>query len=87
MERIMISSDDEIITKSHVERAIGIATDSVGMDLSNLEGKSMEQLLGEYEKYILEAMLSKYKRASDVGRALKINKSTLSRRMKKYGIE
>ena len=82
----MISAD-EIITKSHVERAIGIATDSVGMDLSNLEGKSMEQLLGEYEKYILEAMLSKYKRASDVGRALKINKSTLSRRMKKYGIE
>ena len=57
------------------------------MDLSNLEGKSMEQLLGEYEKYILEAMLSKYKRASDVGRALKSNKSTLSRRMKKYGIE
>lgn len=87
IERIMISFDDNIITKAQVERAMGVMTESVGMDLSNLEGKTMTELMDEYEKYILESMLAKYKRASEVGRALGMNKSTLSRRMKKYGLE
>ena len=79
IERIMISFDDNIITKAQVERAMGVMTESVGMDLSNLEGKTMTELMDEYEKYILESMLAKYKRASEVGRALGMNKSTLSR--------
>lgn len=87
IERIMISFDDNIITKAQVERAMGVMTELVGMDLSNLEGKTMTELMDEYEKYILESMLAKYKRASEVGRALGMNKSTLSRRMKKYGLE
>ncbi len=87
MERIMISSDDKTITRSHVEKALGIANDPVGMELSDIEGKTMEQLMDDYEKFILKTMMKKYRRASDVGRALNINKSTLSRRLKKYGLE
>ncbi len=87
MERLMISSDDEIITKRQTERAIGVPTDLSGADLSGIEGKSLEELMDAYEKSILESMLAKYKRASEVGRALNVNKSTLSRRMKKYGLE
>ena len=85
IERIMISFDGEVITKPQVERVIGIQGES-DMDMSALEGKSMTQLLDEYEKLILEKMMSKYKKASDVGRALKMNKSTLSRRLNKYGL-
>ena len=87
MERLMISSDDEIITKRQTERAIGVPTDLSGADLSGIEGKSLDELMDAYEKSILESMLAKYKRASEVGRALNVNKSTLSRRMKKYGLE
>lgn len=86
MERIMISFDGEVITKAQVERVIGIQAES-DVDLSMLEGKSMTQLLEDYEKHILEEMLSKHKRASEVGRVLKMNKSTLSRRLKKYGLD
>ena len=50
-------------------------------------GRNLEELMDAYEKSILESMLAKYKRASEVGRALNVNKSTLSRRMKKYGLE
>lgn len=53
----------------------------------NPERKSMEQLMDEYERYILESTFSESKRASDVARALRMNKSTLSRRMKKYHLE
>ena len=92
IERLMISSDEEIITKRQTERAIGIPTDLSGADLSGadlsgIEGKSLEELMDEYEKNILESMLAKYNKASEVGRALNVNKSTLSRRMKKYGLE
>ncbi len=85
MERIMISFDGEIITKAQVERVLGATTES-DVDLSTIEGKSMTQLLEDYERHILEEMLSKYKKASEVGRMLKMNKSTLSRRLSKYGL-
>lgn len=87
MERIMISTDDNEITRSQVEKALGIATDSVNMEFSYLEGKTMEQLMNDYEKFILKTMMSKYGKASEVGRALNINKSTLSRRLRKHGLE
>lgn len=85
MERIMISFDGEIITKAQVERVLGATAES-DVDLSTIEGKSMTQLLEDYERHILEEMLSKYKKASEVGRMLKMNKSTLSRRLSKYGL-
>ena len=86
MERIMISFDGEVITKSQVERVIGIPADS-DVDLSQIEGKSMTELLEDYEKLILKSMLSEHKKASEVGRLLKMNKSTLSRRISKYGLD
>ena len=85
MERIMISFDGEMITKAQVERVLGATAES-DVDLSTIEGKSMTQLLEDYERHILEEMLSKYKKASEVGRMLKMNKSTLSRRLSKYGL-
>lgn len=85
LERIMISFDGEVITKAQVERVIGVSSES-DLDMEAIEGKSMTQLLEDYEKHILEEMLSKHKRASEVGRQLKMNKSTLSRRMSKYGL-
>ncbi len=87
MERIMISFDGEVITKFQVERAIGASVESVVADLSDMGDKSLGELLEDYEKYILKAMLSKHKRASEVGKVLKVNKSTLSRRMKKYNLK
>ena len=89
VERIMISFDGETITKFQVERAIGmpVETDVQIPELDAESGKSMNELLEMYEKQVLETMMKKHKRASDVARALKMNKSTLSRRMKKYNLE
>ena len=86
MERIMISFDGQEITRNQVEQMTGIAADR-DRDIESFEGKSMTELLEDYERLILEEMMSKYKRASEVGRKLKMNKSTLSRRLSKYGIE
>lgn len=87
IERIMISFDGEIITKFQVERAIGVPQESATRQTTAIEGKSMAELLEEYEKYILEISMAQSKKAADVARNLKMNKSTLSRRLKKYGVE
>lgn len=85
MERIMISFDGQVITKGQVEQVTGMSVEP-DMVIDSFEGKSMTELLEDYERLILEEMMSKYKRASEVGRKLKMNKSTLSRRLSKYGI-
>lgn len=86
LERIMISFDGETITKFQVERAIGIQEKPVLHEKITLGESSIQEMLDSYEKQILEEALEKYGRASAVARALRINKSTLSRRMKKYGL-
>ena len=87
IERIMISFDGEIITKFQVERAIGVPQESTVSQATSIEGKSMAELLEEYERYILEISMAQNKKAADVARNLRMNKSTLSRRLKKYGVE
>lgn len=87
MERIMISFDGDVITRFQVERTIGVTVDGIIASMSEIEGKSMTEILDDYEKYILEMMLRKYKYASEVGKALRMNKSTLCRRMKKYNLK
>ena len=86
LERIMISFDGETITKFQVEKAIGIQEKPVLYEEITFGENSIQEMLDSYEKQILEEALAKYGRASDVARALRINKSTLSRRMKKYGL-
>lgn len=87
IERIMISFDGETITKFQVERAIGVQIQLSPETEDITGGKSMAQLIDEYERHVLEKMMEKYGKASHVARALSMNKSTLSRRLKKHGLE
>ncbi|HML36449.1 MAG TPA: sigma 54-interacting transcriptional regulator [Bacillota bacterium] len=86
IERLMISFDGDKITRFQVETAIGVIKKEDSINHENLEGKTITELIEDYEKNILVRMLEKYKRPSVVARKLDMNKSTLSRKMKKYGI-
>ena len=85
IERLMISFDGNKITKFQVETAIG---KRIARTINNddLEGKTIEELMNNFEKYILEKLLETHKKPSAVARQLCMNKSTLSRKMKKHGI-
>lgn len=86
IENIMISFDGNTITKFQVDYTIGFPLAATGIEIPETNDKSLDELLEDYEKHILESMMEKYKKASTVSRVLKINKSTLSRRLKKYDI-
>lgn len=85
IERLMISFDGDRITRFQVATAIGRRV-PVESEQDELGGHTMEELLDAYEKLILERMLEKHKRPSEVARQLTMDKATLSRRMKKYGL-
>ena len=50
------------------------------------EKLSLEELMGEYERELLLSYLEKYSTAAEVARKLRVNKSTISRKLKKYKI-
>ncbi len=85
IERLMISFDGNKINKSQVETAIGVKINSDIND-TDIEGKSLEELMDSFEGKVLAKMLEKYKKPCSVARQLKMNKSTLSRKLKKHGI-
>ena len=85
IERLMISFDGDKITKFQVESVMGIRKPKEENHLE-LDGKTMEELMGGYEKNILQEMLNQYEKPCIVARRLNMNKSTLSRKMKKYGL-
>ena len=85
IERLIVSFDGEQITARQVKNLIFAG----GRSKENLmveEKLSLEELLGEYERELLLSYLEKYSTAAEVARKLRVDKSTISRKLKKYSI-
>lgn len=85
IERIMIGFDGTNITKFQVERQLP-QNEWLSEKRKEQYNGSLQEMMERYEKEILVDMLSQYN-ASDVARLLNVNKSTISRKIRKYGIE
>lgn len=86
IERLVISFDSAEITRYQVNKLLN-SEDDAGDRVEISEGATLEEMMEAYEKKVLAAMLGKHKKAADVCRALNVNKSTLSRRLDKYGLK
>jgi len=88
IERSMISFDGDEITKFQMELLLyPKGPTAYNFNNETIEDSNIEEMMNSYEKSILSNMLEKHKNASQVAKALGMNKSTLSRRMAKYGLE
>lgn len=85
IERLMISFDSTLITKSQLEAVIGNGNLKGSADI-NHSRKTFAEMVEDYEKELLQQMVDIYVKPAEITRKLKINKSTLSRKMKKYEI-
>ena len=52
----------------------------------NIAGSSLQECIDAYEKSIIISQMEHYKRSGELAEALGIDKSTLNRKIKKYGI-
>jgi len=81
IERLVITSDDEI-SQAQVQELL-----STDFDLAeDNEDASLSQLLEECERAILSRYLKQCGTAAEAARRLKVNKSTISRKLHKYSL-
>lgn len=85
IERIMVGFDGIHITKFQVQRQL-FNDGCVEDNYIELTG-SLEEMMREHEKKILANLMKKYGKASELARVLNVNKSTISRKIKKHHIE
>ena len=87
VESLIVGTPGDSITKFQTKRQLGrnYYKESV-FDYANDTDKSLGDMVSEFEKNILLNYLQVEKNASGVARALKVDKSTISRKLKKYGI-
>jgi len=84
IERIMVGFDGTNITKFQVERQLP-QNEKLSEKRHRQYNGSLQEMMELYEKEILVDLLSQNS-ASDVARLLNVNKSTISRKIKKYGL-
>ncbi|MDF3001321.1 MAG: putative sigma54 specific transcriptional regulator [Bacillota bacterium] len=85
-ERIMLTSDGEEITASQIKNQLyhDLSPFSVqGID----DTMSLSQQVDRFEKNLLETVLSQSKSAYEASKILKVNRATISKKIKKFGIE
>jgi transcriptional regulator with PAS, ATPase and Fis domain len=84
IERLMISFDGEKITRFQVEKTIGKQEKFPKEEI--YQDKSYKEILAMMEEEFLTNLLKKYGRASKISEVYQIDKATLSRKMRRYGL-
>lgn len=83
IERLIVVSDEDVIDVMQMEDCF---TD-FDFDLMAKSKKPFRQSVEEYERKLILSQMQYYTRTQDLADGLGINKSTLTRKMNKYGIE
>ncbi len=81
MERVYLSTDAIFITAAHLEPYL---TEEMPLDPS---GKSLKDIVGDFEKKYIEKIMGNYSSTQELADALQIDKSTLTRKIARYGIK
>lgn len=85
IERIIITTDGDKITEIQINNQI--YKDGPSTDLeNNNEIISLQEQIEKFEKNLISKLLIQCKTAAEVSRILKVNRSTISKKIKKYGI-
>ena len=81
MERVVLSVENDIITADNLEPYL-----NEEMPMTHT-GDSLKETVGNFEKRYIEKMIPEYSSTQELANALKIDKSTLTRKMQRYGIK
>jgi TyrR family helix-turn-helix protein len=85
IERLVITTKSNVITFGHIPRYI--LEDSKLSDIRSLpKNMTLKEALETTEKQILTSAVEKYKTTRQIAKALRVNQSTIVRKLNKYGI-
>lgn len=85
-ERIMLTSDGEEITAAQIRKQLyHDLTSSCAPRVD--DSLSLHEQMDRFEKNLLETVLSQSKSAYEASKVLKVNRATISKKIKKFGID
>jgi PAS domain S-box-containing protein len=86
-ERLVVMSDTELIDLPDLPIQITSHPPEKQFSYNQIApGASLQQVLDQVEKDLLEKSLQQYKNQSDIAAALNVNQSTIARKLKKHGL-
>ena len=87
IERLAISGAGNKISKFQVQMCLESREDlSIDMALEGDEETHLDSMVKEYEKHIIMCAIEKYGNATEAAKKLNVDKSTISRKMKRYNM-
>lgn len=88
MERLMIAADSDVIEEKNLTEFLELTAEDGGyFNFPEDSSKSLNDRVAEFEKHAIEEMMKQCSRRQDLADLLQIDKSTLTRKMNRYGIE
>jgi transcriptional regulator with PAS, ATPase and Fis domain len=85
IERLVVTTEGSLITEIQVIDQLYHDT-AISDLINNPLGESLQDQVAGFEQLLLKKMLSRCSNATEVAKAFKVNKSTISKKFKKYGI-
>ncbi len=87
IERLIVNSQTDRITLFHVMRQLGKGAENRSLINEIYQSKSLSEITDEFEKAILLECLRSEKSITRIAKTLKVDKSTVSRKLKKHKID
>ena len=86
-ERLVVMADTEVLDLADLPIQITSHTASRHFSIDHLPvGTSLQEALERVEKELLEKAQQQFKNQTDIAAALKVNQSTIARKLKKHGL-
>lgn len=85
MERIVVSLPGDLINSDVINSLF--FEEETPISISNVKDNGLKKLVYEFEKQIIMDMMHLHKNAKSLAEALKLDKSTLNRKIQKYNID
>lgn len=85
IERLIVTTESKTITENQVLTQL-YHNSTLGELINNPDSNSLQEQMERFEQLLLKNTLARCSNASEVAKALKVNKSTISKKFRKYGI-
>jgi PAS domain S-box-containing protein len=85
VERLIITSDEPVIRSHHLD-VLSMNSEFIPFEVKIYDDFPLQQAVEETEKTILKFAKKKYKTTIEIAKALGVDQSTVSRKMRKYNL-
>ncbi len=86
IERLIVTNENNYISSNQILNQLYDSNDYYS-NINDKTSLSLQEQIERFEKNLIVSMLGQYKNATEISKVLKVNKSTITRKLKKYNLE